>query len=57
MYRFEELMSVLDSTLDTRQKRHIVGGVLLSISLLFGGLALTIVTLKTEDYSNESYIE
>jgi hypothetical protein len=49
MYRIEELLSMLDESLDTRKKRHIVGGVLLSISLLFGGLALTVMTLKSEE--------
>ena len=49
MDRFEEILSVLDYTLNTRKKRHIVGGVLVSISLLFGGLAITIITIKTED--------
>lgn len=29
----------------------------MSVSLLFGGLAVTIMTLKTEDTTNESYIE
>lgn len=57
MYRLEEILSMLDQSLDTRKKRHIAGGVLLSVSLLFGGLALTILTLKTEEYDNESYIE
>jgi hypothetical protein len=47
--RIEEILSVLSYTLDTRSKRHIVGGVLVSISLLFGGLAVTIITLKVED--------
>lgn len=49
MDRLEEILSVLEYSLDTRRKRHIVGGVLMSISLLFGGLALTIVTIKTEE--------
>lgn len=49
MYRLEEILSVLDLSLNTRKKRHIAGGVLMSISMLFGGLALTIMTLKTED--------
>ena len=41
---------MLDHSLDTKKKRHITGGgVLLSISLLFGGLAFTIITIKTED--------
>ena len=57
MYRLEELISLLDMTLNTRGKRHIAGGVLMSISLLFGGLAITIMTIKTEDSNNERYLE
>ena len=58
MYRLEELISMLDHALDTRAKRHIAGGVLMSISLLFGGLALTIMTMNTEDEkNNELYLE
>ena len=49
----ESLISVLDFTLDTRRKRHIVGGILLSISFLFGGLALTTMTLKSEREEKE----
>lgn len=48
---------MLDEALDTKAKRHIAGGVLLSISLLFGGLAITIMTIKTEDNPNEIYLE
>lgn len=47
---------MLDQSLDTRKKRHIAGGVLMSISLLFGGLAVTIMTLKTEDNDNNEQI-
>ena len=43
-----DMVSILDFTLDTPRKRHIVGGILLSVSLLFGGLALTTMTLKEE---------
>lgn len=43
-----DMVSLLDFTLDTPRKRHIVGGILISISLLFGGLALTAMTLKEE---------
>lgn len=38
----------LDNILDTRRKRHIVGGILLSASALFGGLAVTVFTIKNE---------
>lgn len=53
MYRLEEILSMLDLSLNTRKKRHIVGGVLMSISLLFGGLAFTVMTLKTEEEEDE----
>lgn len=39
----------LISMLDTKRKRHITGGILLSVSLLFGGLALTVMTIKNEE--------
>lgn len=48
MDSFEAIISMLDFTLDSKRKRHIVGGILLSVSMLFGGLALTAMTLKTE---------
>lgn len=49
----EAIISILDDTLDTKRKQHIVGGVLLSISLFFGGLAFTTMTLKTGGKNNE----
>ena len=53
MDRIEEVLSMLEYTLNTKKKRHIAGGVLLSVSLFFGGLAFTIITLKTEDIEVE----
>lgn len=49
MDRLEEIISMLDHALNTRRKKHIAGGVLMSISLLFGGLAITIMTIKNEN--------
>ena len=57
MDRLEEIMSRLEYSLNTRKKRHIAGGILLSVSLFFGGLAFTIMTLKTEEISNELCIQ
>lgn len=48
---------MMDHALNTKTKRHIAGGLLLSISLLFGGLSVTIITLKTEEDEREKYIE
>lgn len=50
---FENLISMLDYVMSSQKKRHIVGGVLLSVSLLFGGLALTAMTIKTDDINTE----
>ena len=49
MDRLEDLLSIIDRSLNTRRKRHIAGGILMSIALLFGGLAATIMSLKTEE--------
>lgn len=38
----------LDNMLDTKRKRHTIGGILLSASALFGGLAVTVFTIKNE---------
>lgn len=53
MERFDTLLSMLDQILDTKKKRHLAGGVLMSVSLLFGGLAVTVLTLKSEEKGNE----
>ena len=46
-------ISMLDFVLDSKRKRHITGGILLSASL-FGGLALTVMTINNEeDNTNE----
>ena len=58
MERLEALLSMLDHALNTKKKRHLAGGVLMSISMLFGGLAITVMTLKTEEKQNEQkYID
>lgn len=51
--RLEGLLTMLDYTLNTKKKRHIAGGILMSISVLFGGLAITVITLKMEEESDE----
>lgn len=48
---------MLEYSLNTKRKRHIAGGILMSVSLLFGGLAVTIMTIKSEDDNSERYIE
>lgn len=50
---FEAIITTLDLTLDSKKRRHIVGGILMSISLLFGGLAFTTMTLRSENKEDE----
>lgn len=54
MYRLENIVAVLDFVMDTKRKRHIIGGILLSISLLFGGLAFTVITIKDDEKENDN---
>ena len=49
MDRLDVIFSILNDSLDTKEKRHMVGGVLLSVSLFFGGLALTVMTLNNQE--------
>lgn len=53
MEGLEGIVSVLDYVLNTKRKRHITGGILLSVSLLFSGLALTVMTIKNEENDDE----
>jgi hypothetical protein len=60
--RLEGVISTLDYILNNKRKKHIMGGILLSASLMFAGLAFTIMTLKQEEdkengYDNEKFIE
>lgn len=42
----DKILSMIDEAINTERKRHIAGGILLSASLLFGGLAITVITIK-----------
>lgn len=53
MERLETLIILLEETLDTKKKRHIVGGILMSVSLFFGGLAITVITINKEEKIDE----
>lgn len=53
MEKFDNLLSMLDHILNSKKKRHLAGGILVSVSLLFGGLAVTVLTLKSEEKGNE----
>lgn len=53
MEGLEGFISMLDYVLNTKRKRHITGGILLSVSMLFGGLAFTVMTIKNEEDDND----
>lgn len=57
MNRLESFMNTLEYLLGTKKKRHIAGGILVSTALLFGGLALTVMSLRAEDVIEETEIE
>lgn len=53
MDEIENFISLLDYILNTSRKRHITGGILLSMAGLFGGLAITVMTIKDECEEDE----
>ena len=53
MEKIERLIAEIDYVLNTGRKRHITGGILLSVSMLLGGLALTVMTIR-EEINNEN---
>ena len=57
MEKLERILYMIDRSLNTRKKRHIAGGILMSVSLLFGGLAVTVMSLKREDIKNAEEYE
>lgn len=53
MDRLENAISTLAFLMGNKKKRHIVGGILVSVSLLFGGLAATVMSIKNEENDHE----
>lgn len=49
MEGLDNIIYMLDEMLDTKRKRHVTGGILLSISALFGGLAITVMSIGKEE--------
>ena len=45
----DNLLTTLDYILNSKRKRHIVGGILISMSALFAGLAVTVMSIKEDD--------
>lgn len=55
MDRLDSVLTIIEYALNTKRKRHIIGGGLISVSLLFGGFAVTVLTIKDKEYENEEY--
>ena len=53
MDRVKGFVLMLDHILNTERKKHLVGGILLSASIFFGGLALTVMSTKAEENDYE----
>ena len=54
MNRLEGVIATLDYLMSTKRKRHIMRGLMTSVSLLFAGLVFTVITLKPEDVEEEN---
>lgn len=53
MENLSSLVELLEYTLSNKRRRHLVGGILLSVSFLFGGLAITAMTIAIDEEENE----
>lgn len=49
MERTRRLIATLEHLVNTKKRRHIVGGILLSASIFLGGLAVTVMSTKIEE--------
>lgn len=49
----KRLISTIEHLISTKSKKHIVGGILLSTSVFFGSLAITVISTKIEENADE----
>ena len=49
MERLEILLEVFDEALSTKKRRYVVGGILMSVSLFFCGLSITVMAVNKEE--------
>lgn len=49
MEYLDNLLTTLDYILNSKRKCHIVGGILISMSTLFAGLTVTVMSIKEDD--------
>ena len=46
--KLDYFLSTIDGLLDTTKKRHLFGGLLMSMAFLFGGMAITVITVRED---------
>lgn len=46
--KLDYFLCTVDGLLDTSRKRHLFGGLLMSMAFLFGGMAITVITVREE---------
>ena len=54
MERVRRFVSTVEHVLNTKQRRHIIGGLLMSASIFLGAVAITVLTTKIEEENNEA---
>lgn len=54
MERLEKNFAVLGRILKNKKNRHIAGGILISMSVFFGGLAITVMTIRVDEIEEEN---
>lgn len=53
MERLETFLILFDEVLETKKRRYIVGGILMSVSLFFSGLSVTVMLINKEENEYE----
>lgn len=49
MHQLETLLDLFDDALGTKKRRYVIGGILMSVSLFFSGLSVTVMLINKED--------
>lgn len=57
MYYIENFLEIVEGLLTTKRRKHLTGGILISLSALFGGLAITALTVRPEEKENDDEYE
>lgn len=49
MKTIANIILTIDELINTKKRRHIISGVLMTTAIFFGGLALTAMSIRMED--------